>query len=91
MHTPNIGERYRDTARFLQAQRDRDADREDFITGMIMSTAYHMNATIFEIERATAAGVKALADGRSRGYAIAMARQQLPKRRNVSTAHAFGR
>jgi hypothetical protein len=76
----------KDLARFEAAQHARDVAREDFIISWITPIAWRMSATVFEVEKATAAGVQALAQGRSRGFAIAAARQQLPRRRNVSTA-----
>ena len=69
-----------DRARFDAARHESDAAREDFIIRMLTPTACRMHATILEIEKATAAGVQALSQGRSRAFALAMARRQIPKR-----------
>lgn len=93
MITPVIGERYADTARDLgsvthldrfraarEQKVERYVERVDLMVRLLKPTALRTGATITDLERATAAGVEALTQGRSRGYALAIARRALRDR-----------
>lgn len=75
-----------DRIRFDQAARNRDAEREALIVAAILPQARRVNASVFELEVAVDRGVKAIESGRSRGFAIAVARRNLPRQVRVSTA-----
>jgi hypothetical protein len=88
MHTPNIGERYRDTAQAItnithldrfRASRARDAEREELLMQRLILKAQRLDATVAQLEAARTAGNQQLARDRSLAYALTIAEQHLPK------------
>jgi len=88
--TPCIGERYRDTARdiahithlarFRDARQQTADAREDRLMRTLLPLAQLRNATVEQLDRAKAAGLDQLNQGRSMARALQYAQKHLPRK-----------